>query len=216
MKRLVINPGQVFNNLTVISENEIKRLPSGQKVRSFSCRCVCGKITSVLLVHLVRYKIKSCGCVTMTKNGDGGTHLCKLWRSLKYRTSEKGIDRHRYFDRGIGVCEEWLNDYFSFKEWALNNGYKKELQIDRINNNLGYFPENCRFVSLKENARNKENTIRVTYKGETLPLITLLDKLSLSDKYELISGRIRNGWDITRAIETPPRKLKKVTNLGLT
>jgi len=206
MKRIEIEKGKRFGLLTVVKENEKQRLPSGQVVRNFLCRCDCGNESTIKLVHLNHGKITSCGCRAKTKNGDGGSHLCKLWRSLKHRTSEKGIDRHRYFDRGITVCEEWKNNWFSFKEWALNNGYKKELQIDRIDNNKGYSPDNCRFVTSFENQSNRECTIKITIDGVEIALIEFLRKLKKEENYHLVVSRIKRGWDHKRAIETPARK----------
>lgn len=208
MKKIEIIADQKFGMLKVIEENPMVTLPSGQKVRSIKCQCECGVIKDVKLVHLTKGKIVSCGCKNKTKNGDGGTHLCKLWRSLKYRTSEKGIDKHRYFDRGIGVCEEWKEDYFKFKEWALLNGYSRELQIDRIDNNKGYSPDNCRFVTSEDNLNNRENTFRVLYNNEIYPLIELVRKLKIEDRYELIYNRIKRGWDHTKAINTPAKQGK--------
>jgi hypothetical protein len=212
MKRLNIKSGTIFGMLKVISENEMGTLPSGQKVRSFKCVCSCGVEKNVKLVHLTNGKIVSCGCKNRSKDGDGGTHLCKLWRSMKYRTSEKGIDKHRYFDRGIKVCDEWAEDYFKFKSWAIENGYRQDLQIDRINNNLGYSPENCRFVTLIENVNNRENTVKVFFDGEHVALKPLLKSLDLLDKYEIIYSRLRAGWDFERAKSEPskPGRRKKL------
>jgi hypothetical protein len=206
MKKIEIIKNQKFGMLTVLEENPMVTLPSGQKVRSIRCKCECGTIKNIKLVHLTKNKIVSCGCKNKTKGGDGGTHLCKLWRSLKYRTSEKGIDKHRYFDRGIGVCEEWEKDYFKFKEWALLNGYSKELQIDRIDNNKGYSPHNCRFVTREENINNRENTFKVVYNDKTYALVELVRNLKIEDRYELIYNRIKRGWNHDKAINTPPKK----------
>lgn len=206
MKKIEIVKGQRFGMLTVIEENPMVTLPSGQKVRSIKCKCDCEVIKDVKLVHLTKQKIVSCGCKNKTKGGDGGTHLCKLWRSLKYRTSEKGIDKHRYYDRNIGVCEEWKNDYFKFKEWSLSNGYNENLQIDRIDNNKGYNPENCRFVTLSENLNNRECTVKVQYENKEHSLRQLLLDLNKIDRYELVYNRIKRGWNHQKAIDTPPKK----------
>jgi hypothetical protein len=206
MKKIEIEKGKRFGSLTVVEENEKQRLPSGQIVRSFLCRCDCGNQSNVKLVHLNHGKIISCGCKAKTKDGEGGSHLCKLWRSLKHRTSEKGIDRHRYFDRGITVCEEWKNNWFSFREWALTNGYKKELQIDRIDNNKGYSPDNCRFVTQFENQANRECTAKVSIDGTNVALTEVLRKLRKEENYHLVVARIKRGWDHKRAIETPARE----------
>ena len=108
----------------------------------------------------------SCGCVhqelsakSRTKHGEAGTRLYRTWASMKYRclnSKDKGY--LNYGGRGIMVCPEWVNDYIKFKNWALNNGYQEGLEIDRRDNNLGYSPENCRWVTKTEQNRNQRTT----------------------------------------------------------
>lgn len=206
MKKLEIIPGQVFGKLTIIKEEELCILPSGQKVRNFSCKCECGVEKVIKLVHLTNGKIVSCGCKNVTKSGEGGTHLCKLWRSLKYRTSQNYINKDCYFDKGITVCDEWKDNWENFRDWAKENGYDRNLQIDRIDNSKGYSPDNCRFVSLKENQRNRDCTFMVEIDNFKIPLITYLEQNNLSERYELVYNRIRRGWDAKKAIYTPPKE----------
>lgn len=205
MKKLEIKIGHRFGNLTVLNEQPVQKLPSGQNVRVFRCECICGNIKEVKLVHLNRGRIISCGCKSITKGGEGGSHLCKLWRSLKYRTSEKYINKNCYFDKGIVVCDEWKNNWESFKHWALENGYHRELQIDRIDNSKGYFPENCRFVTLKQNVNNRDCTVFVQYAGKKQALTECLESLQKENMYEIIYNRMRRGWDFERALNTLPR-----------
>jgi len=78
-----------------------------------------------------------------------------VWARMKTRCYNPNYPgTHRYLQRGIAVCEEWINDPKAFMEWALSNGYDEGVQIDRINNNAGYSPDNCRFVTPKVNQRN--------------------------------------------------------------
>lgn len=94
-------------------------------------------------------------------------NLFVLWQTMKTRCENPERENfERYGARGISVCEEW-HEAKSFVVWALNNGYKKGLQLDRIDNNKGYSPENCRFVTAKENNRNRRNTKFLTINGET-------------------------------------------------
>ena len=86
-----------------------------------------------------------------------GTKLYRVWDAMKdrcYRESHKVY--RRYGGRGILVCDEWKTDFIVFKNWALENGYKASLTIDRIDNDKGYFPSNCHFVSQAENCRNRK------------------------------------------------------------
>lgn len=93
--------------------------------------------------------------------------LFNLWQTMKTRCENpKRKNYERYGERGITVCEEW-HEAKNFVEWALSNGYKKGLQLDRIDNNKGYYPENCRFVTATENSRNRRNSKLLTINGET-------------------------------------------------
>ena len=88
---------------------------------------------------------------------------------------------YNYGGRGISICDEWLNDFSSFYNWAVNNGYKDTLFIDRINNNGNYEPSNCRWVTPKENSNNKRNNIYIAYKGETHTMSQWAEILQMSE-----------------------------------
>jgi hypothetical protein len=82
----------------------------------------------------------------------------------------KDADYKDYGGRGIKVCEEWMQSFSAFYEWAMNNGYADHLTIDRIDNDGDYTPDNCRWVDLKEQANNKRNNVTVTINGLTKTL----------------------------------------------
>ena len=90
-------------------------------------------------------------------HGDSKTKLYNVWMNMLIRCNQKNSEDYpRYSGRGISVCDEW-SEYLVFKKWALDNGYKEGLFIDRIDNNGNYLPNNCRFVSQKDSNRNKSN-----------------------------------------------------------
>lgn len=103
----------------------------------------------------------SCGCVSRVLNNMQRTspkklyhNIYKRWSSMRVRCNCKSHAQYnRYGGRGIFVCEEWAS-FNNFLKWALENGYSKNLQLDRINNDDGYYPENCRWVTAKVNTRN--------------------------------------------------------------
>jgi len=196
--------GQKFGMLTAISEGEKIILPSGQPNRTIICRCDCGVEKPVRLLHLCRNRITSCGCVTKTLNGESKTPICRAWKSMRERCSPKYFQKHLYFDKGITVCEEWDKNYFSFKEWAVKNGLKKGLQIDRIDNSRGYSPNNCRVTTNIVNANNRDNTMRVIYNNEERPIMDVFRELSIPEIHQpAIRRRLGRGWDVSKAFNTP-------------
>jgi len=93
--------------------------------------------------------------------------MYQVWLHIRERCyNENDKSFANYGGRGIFVCDEWRSSYFNFKAWAINNGYKKGLEIDRIENNGGYCPENCRFVTRDVNANNKRNSRKIEIDGE--------------------------------------------------
>lgn len=180
----------------------------------WKCKCDCGNTTVVTKEHL-GVCTNSCGCLKKEvsaertrRHGEAKTRLHDLWCSIRQRCTEGGIERSTYFDRGIKVCDEW-QVYENFRDWAMSHGYDPNAKrgvttIDRIDNDKGYSPDNCRFVTQKENARNKRNTLFVTINGETIPLVVAAEKYGKDA--ELARGRIYRGWEPERALMTPPRK----------
>ena len=94
--------------------------------------------------------------------------LYSIWNCMKYRCHGVG-DANQYAkwyrDKGIKVCDEWRNSFHSFESWAMSNGYKEGLTIDRIDSNGNYCPENCRWVTRSENSKNKRSARSVTDKS---------------------------------------------------
>jgi len=120
-------------------------------------------------------KAKSCGCKRYEfntgnknnmKHGGSKTKLYNVWCSIKQRIlNPNNYDYSNYGGRGITICNEWL-EFIPFRDWALSNGYKENLQINRINNDGNYEPSNCDFVPIKENLRNRRNTITLEIANE--------------------------------------------------
>ena len=116
----------------------------------------------------------------MRTHGKKGTKIYNTWRGMRDRTRRKSHKQYKdYGGRGIKVCEEWQSAS-NFVLWALRNGYEKGLQIDRINNDGDYCPENCRFVTPKENSRNRRNTKKLTIAGETKTVAEWCEQYGLS------------------------------------
>jgi len=194
-----------YGKLTILSELEALRLPSGQVNRVFECLCECDNITKVRWLHLKRGRITSCGCIQKTKKGLSNSVYGRLLNSMVTRCKENYTEKHIYFDKGIKVCDEWLNDIELFVEFCKNNGYKKGLHIDRIDNSKGYYPNNCRFVTPKENCNNRDNTFFVNYKNKVVSLKMILNELGKDENYSTILARIKRGIEHNEAIDKPIR-----------
>ena len=148
---LTINPGELFHNWQVIKETARKG-----KLRYFLCECVCGIQKSIQLGNLRNGSSKSCGCEY--NHGMSGTVEHGTWLRIKSRCCNENDQKfYRYGGRGIKVCNEWLNSFESFF-MDMGNRPKDCTSIDRIDNNKGYFKENCRWADDKTQARNKSNT----------------------------------------------------------
>lgn len=171
------------------------------------CRCACGTVKNVQLTTIRNFGSKSCGCIRK-KHGLNHEKLNRVWFGMIsrcYNTSNKAYKN--YGGRGISVSKQWRDDYLKFRSFALNNGYREGLEIDRINNNKGYFPSNVRFVEKRINARNKRVTKYLEAFGEKKSLIEWSeDSRCVVSKRVLISRIYNHGWNHHKAITT--KKIK--------
>lgn len=144
----------------------------------YECECDCGNIVRVFGGNLVNGATKSCGCLrreithsTKFKHGEVKEPLYIRWKQMRRRCQDKNCkDYPDYGGRGIAICNEW-NDYITFRDWAQSNGYNEELSIDRVDVNGPYSPDNCRWATASEQARNKRNTVWLTINGTTRSLL---------------------------------------------
>lgn len=166
--------GQRFGRLVAISFDRRE-----EKDTYWRCRCDCGAEVVVRGSNLGKKSggTTSCGCLhreltSQRRRTHGGrnTPLYKIWQGMKERCYGKySIGYRNYGERGITVCDEWKEDFVAFRDWAISHGYSddKRYQLDRIDNDKGYSPTNCRFITRVGQANNKRNNRIITYNGET-------------------------------------------------
>lgn len=112
----------------------------------------CGKLATIRVTDLYNTKTNSCVCQLKRKTTNYDKRLYSIYLSMKYRCYSATCRAYKnYGGRGIKVCGEWKNDFINFYNWAINNGYKDDLTIDRIDNDGNYEPNNCRWITKSEN-----------------------------------------------------------------
>ena len=139
-------------------------------------------------------------------HGLSKTNLYSRWIDMKKRCYYINDKRHKnYGGRGIILCDEWKYNFLSFYKWAINNGFKKELSIDRINNDGNYEPSNCRWVTMKIQQRNTSRNHVLTAFGKTKTIAEWAEQFGLTQS--LIKDRINKlHWDVEKAITIKARR----------
>lgn len=178
--------GNKFNKLTVIKYSRTV----GRRRTMWLCKCDCGQMVEVEGSHLKNGHTKSCGCLNREfiadlnfKNGLSGTKIYYVWYNMRNRCNRKdGREYSLYGGRGISVCDEWLgeNGFVNFSNWAMTNGYSDNLSLDRIDNNKGYCPENCRWTDRYIQANNKRNNRFVKINGEVGTVANMARKYKIN------------------------------------
>lgn len=198
--------GKNFGRLTVISFSH-----SNGYRKYYLCKCECGKEKIIYKGNLLAGRTLSCGCLQKeqakkynTLPGDR-SRLHQILAHMILRCEDKTNNRyHRYGARGITVCKEWKKDPEAFCKWALSHGYSPGLTIDRIDNNKGYSPDNCRWSTPYEQSRNMSKNVYITYNGKTQTLKDWSKELGI--KNTTLHNRIHYyGWSIEKAFTTPVR-----------
>lgn len=193
--------GEKFGKLTVIKFSGV----NDNKRALWECECSCGSKPNKIYIgkYLRNGDTKSCGCLLQdtlfksrithgaTRNRTN-TRLYSIWTGMKNRClypSQK--EYHNYGSRGIKVCEEWMNSFEEFQNWALHNGYKYNLTLERKNVNGNYEPSNCCWITQKEQLYNTRNTINITLCNITKPLKNWCDFFNIN--YSTVRNKyIRN------------------------
>ena len=188
--------GMVFGNW-VVERGPI--FDEKRKVR-WACKCVCGEVRDVMAQSLVSGASTSCGCVHQESHGMSGSRVYKVWASMKRRCLNEG-DRYysNYGGRGIGVCDRWM----SFSNFINDMGLPpKGCDLDRIDNNGNYSPENCRWATRRDNMNNRRNNVRLTVDGVTRTASEWEEHYGVPQ--DVIRLRVnRYGWGDSDAVKIP-------------
>ena len=195
--------GRIFGRLTIVSD-----FGTSASGRIVLCKCECGKEKRVRVSLLKKGSTKSCGC--LAKELLGKTHLIHgltghplhtVWNSMIQRCYDPKCEAYpNYGGRGVIVSDEWLNNFKCFYDWAMSNGWKRGLQIDKDTKGDGllYGPDTCCILTRSGNMRKTRANRLVTYNGEVKTMVEWCEILGL--KYHLTGQRIdRDGWSIEKA-----------------
>ena len=219
--------GMRFGRLLILGiSDEVYIDNRGHNNKKWLCMCDCGNIISLRACCFNSGKVKSCGCLKREldmkrnfaeKHGDARkdnrARLYKIWCNIKTRCYNKNY--HRYADyggRGIIMCDEWRDDYYTFKTWAINNGYNDCLSIDRIDNNGNYCPDNCRWSNNIEQANKKRNSRNITIGDITHTMAEWARQYDIP--YRIVQKRIDIlGWEPLDALTRKIRTVKKRSSI---
>ena len=203
-------PGKRFGRLTLAQVIPArKNLETGRwRSKKYVCSCDCGEIVEVFSTNVLRGRTTSCGCAQRESRAARATHgesrggkmspLYQAWNSMMTRCYNPKSNRsHRYRERGIKVCEHWHTPDNFFKDMGPHPG--QGFSLDRIDNDKGYSPENCKWSTAREQGYNTSTNVRAG--GKTL--IEWERETGLPAR--LLRGRLKRGWDLQRALSTPKR-----------
>ena len=140
-----------------------------------------------------------------TKHHLSNTRIYRIWKNMKSRCYCENRSNYKFYGgRGIAICNEWKNDFMKFYQWAIENGYKDGLTIDRIDNNGNYTPENCKWENQKEQFRNRRTSKMIFYNGKNKCLSYWGEIYGI--KTHTLLARINRGWSFEKSINEKVRK----------
>ena len=196
--------GREYGRLKVLqrAENRAGRV-------CWRCLCECGTIKDIPAKTLLNGTAQSCGCLQKERASEANgkhrmrkTRLYEIWYGIKRRCEDQNREAYKdYGGRGIIVCPEWRDSFEAFRDWALANGYQEGLTIDRINVNGGYEPENCRWITMEQQQRNRTNSRFLTFNGETHTLAEWAEITGI--RWGTIKARLNSGWTTERTLTEP-------------
>lgn len=197
MSALIDLTGQRFGKWMILRKADSDKNGNAR----WLCHCACDREKIVNGFALRDGTSRQCLHCARTTHGLTKTRLFNIWISIIQRCENPNFKYYKYYGgRGILICSKWRNDFTTFRQWALVNGYKKNLQIDRIDNRRGYEPNNCHFVTAKEQARNRRNNKYLRISNEVKLLVEWAEQTGI--KEHILRWRINAGWPEHRLLES--------------
>lgn len=183
--------GLRFGRLTVVGFSGLNK----HRKATWNCLCDCGKSVIVVGASLTNGSTKSCGCYEIeTKQERNATHglrkhdLYKTWLNIKSRCYNSNNSHYKYYGKkGIGMCDDWRNNFKVFYDWAINNGWKRGLSIERIDNNKQYEPENCKWIDISKQSQNRTTNHYVADKNGNVYTIAEISRKTNINVHTLYS-----------------------------
>lgn len=204
--------GHKYNKLTVLHRQGHRH---GKP--AWFCECECGGTKIVTGADLRKGNTTSCGCRMKERaktHGMTNTRLYGIWTGIKDRCyNSKNEHYNRYGERGIVMCDEWNNDFMNFYNWATANGYRNNLTIDRIDNDKGYEPFNCRWTTMQTQGTNKSNNVLIEINGEE-KTISEWSRIAGIDPRTMGIRINRLGWTGEKLLK-PARQKRDLNNLKI-
>lgn len=204
MSKIINMVGERYERLLVTSRADNNK--SGRAM--WNCLCDCGKTKAIIGVTLRNGRSKSCGCIRsemnterLTIHGMAQSPEYSVWVAMIQRcTNPNNKEFENYGDRGISVCERWVNSFSNFiKDMGERPTHRHS--IERVDNNTGYSPENCAWATMTEQSKNKRTTIFCTINGVKKPLVDWAREYCIDPG--LIRDRKRRGWSDEQAVFNP-------------
>ena len=201
--------GKRFGNISVIRFDGYKQFNDGRKRKKYYCKCDCGKEFSVMGGALTSGNTTSCGCKRYkfdnTKHITHGmtkSSLYRVWVNMKDRCNNSNCKAYKnYGGRGIKVCREWNESSEVFMDWAVHNGYRQGLTLDRVDVNGNYEPSNCRWETMKKQANNRRNNATIEFEGESHTVTEWSEIVNIHR--DTITYRLKQGWSVKDALTKP-------------
>lgn len=194
--------GQRFGRLVVVSEAGTRRNKTGHTYRTWNCLCDCGNYKAFTTGILRAGNAISCGCYKKeyvarksTKHGRCHTRLYRIFSQMKDRCYNSKAWAYQFYGaKGVKIYKEWLDNFDTFFDWAMANGYQDHLTIERKDVNGDYSPDNCTWIPRAEQVKNRTMTHFVTYQGQKMPL-TDLGKLVGIDRHTISKYEKKYNYD---------------------